>query len=107
MHLLDPHTETHASLLRDLEGASYLVADYTLLCSGARYEAYRVYAACVTVAVVFGFPASVGALAVHIHHKRHLLQDSAFSAKFGFVYDKYREQYFWWEVTEVMHLVRV
>jgi len=91
---------------RDIEGTSYVRADYTLVCStpsGTEGE-WASYASIAAFAFVL-YPIGIPALFAYVlyenqeslHDEDHPDHASTF-AKFGFLYSSYTEDVFWWEI---------
>jgi len=96
---------------RDIEGTSYVRADYTLVCStpsgtDGEWAGYASVAAFAFVLYPVGIPALFAYVLYEnqesLHDEDHPEHASTF-AKFGFLYSSYNEDTFWWEIVMLVN----
>ena len=81
-------------LCHDVEGTHYLMADYSLECFDDKWTSYAIVAILGIVLYCFGIPATNYILLFQNKHK--LFVDDKFIARYGFMYARYEEEYFYW-----------
>lgn len=105
-----------AFVYEDIEGVSYLVADYSIRCSGGGYATMQVFASMCLVVCVVGILASYVALLWHYHVP--VVEDEArwrlmAPARSGVdrslrqLWSPYRGDRWWFEVVECVHRVSI
>lgn len=78
----------------DVEGTHYLMADYSLECFDSKWIPYAIVSILGILLFCMGIPATNYILLYSNKHK--LFVDPKFVARYGFMYARYEEPYFFW-----------
>lgn len=85
---------------REIEGVSWLIADLTIECYTSTW-ATEALVACVGILLLpIGFPVVIYTTFSRNRHRLH--SDMKFRNRFGFMYNRYEAQYWFWESTEML-----
>ncbi len=82
-----------------IDGKHYLTQDYTLECFNEQWHAYFPYAMTALIVYPLGIPAF---FAFKLWSRHDKLQDSNVRARYGFLYEMYRKENYWWDVYEML-----
>ena len=87
---------------REVEGQYWLAADMRLQCFTAQWTAFAIYGVVMVVVYVVGLP--LGIMALLLKNKATLYgPDSKDTmARYGFLYDSYGPDAWWWETEELL-----
>jgi len=84
----------------EVEGVHYMTSDYRLQCSGEEYATYSLIASLGILVYPIGCPLLYWFILKRHEHKLHSSKECL--ARYGFVYERYEPDYYWWEVVEMI-----
>eukprot|EP00003_Mantamonas_plastica_P021693 TRINITY_DN3548_c0_g2_i1.p1 TRINITY_DN3548_c0_g2~~TRINITY_DN3548_c0_g2_i1.p1 ORF type:complete len:1215 (-),score=279.89 TRINITY_DN3548_c0_g2_i1:292-3936(-) len=84
---------------KNVEGRMLLTSDYSISCEDDTYTLWSIYAAVFTLIYPIGIPL---AFFIILFRNRQNLTDPDFKARFGFLYDAYEPQAWYYELTELI-----
>ncbi len=82
-----------------IDGKHYLTQDYTLECFNEQWHTYFPYAMTALIVYPLGIPAF---FAFKLWSRHDKLKDSNVHARYGFLYEMYRDENYWWDVYEML-----
>jgi hypothetical protein len=83
----------------EIDGRHYLVSDYSEACYDEKWEANLVFGVLGVLAYPLGIPAFFG---WSLWSRRHRLDETDVAHRYGFLYEMYRRENYWWDVYEML-----
>jgi IPT/TIG domain/Transient receptor potential (TRP) ion channel/Tyrosine-protein kinase ephrin type A/B receptor-like len=85
---------------RKIDGTWYLIGDFSLICYDGRWNKYLYFAA----SMVFIYPVLVpAAFFAILWLNRGRLREPSTRIRYGLLYEAYRDEYWWFEMTDMMY----
>lgn len=86
----------------DIDGVLYLWADLSIQCSGDKYFSRALLNIAFVALYSIGIPL---ALYFALHNNRRHLKHPKVNIKYGFLYTAYQEEYYWFDMIDMIHKV--
>jgi len=85
---------------RTIDGVSYLVEDFRLICYTPDYNFY----AMIGIAMIFVYPIGIPAFLFYmLYQYRKRLDEPGVRAQLGFLFDGFHHEYWWFEIADMIH----